>query len=655
MAGFICGRLTHHPGLWRVDGIGNIRTSKDLGTRLVFHFSEIKRKFSKFPYDKDAPTGNTLPLPGHSSWLRLFTPGSLWDDGEKTGAARLETQQFQIDAGQCIYSQANEISRYAPFETLLPIQYLQFGDNHEPLTRAKYAFVPVLNQVETTVQWLIVPTAELFRFYLGNSNRLITKALTATTDTLIDTRSTTLVDQVLKIFDRTGTLTLREACCFGRTLTGPAARETFFGPQKYLASASAQKLTSQLYIDSRFPFTDRTTLLVAGKRIRIRNTSTGETNWAMYVAQIRRCTHSYGFSNVEITSTGAVNNGRGRGGGYGGGGPPRPPKVDPEDVQEINDERADPSMGTAVVGNLVYSSDPVTRIKMTRINVSREEFDGVRPRAVNTPSSGHTLEETSGGANGSGNQKIDMVDIAVKDVDRDVLNFIDMLHALREKTKNERWEIETLACADLPSKPVGDDVITSFPDMGGKFSWYLVPNTTTEESGALRPRLAVWVQIKIGTRYVYLVEMELKDKEPGRSSLAICAKKVSNKPIEFTEQNFKDLLTLTAIHHGWPPQGRKWKEGYEETAKELFEEFDFERIKHLYTIPVKESSKEGPAKNSKKEEDAPKFEIAEKRENVSVNQEEKPENSANANTSSKVSPDVWAADVYNKILEFFIV
>lgn len=647
-------RLARHPGLWRVDGVGGIQPSKDLGTRLIFHFSEIKPKFSKFPYDKDAPTGATLPLNAHASWLRLYTPGSLWNDGEKIGAARLDNQQFHIDVSQCIYTQANDISRYAPFETILPIQYLQFGANHESLSRTKYAFVPVLNHAETTVRWLIIPTAELFRFYLGNSTRLMTKALNATTDTLIDIKRTTLANHVLKIFDRTGTLTLREACCFGRTLTGPDAMETYYGPQKYLAEASAQKLTPPFYIDSRFPFRDRTTLLVAGKRIRIRNLKTGEYNWAMYVAQIRRCTHSYGISNVEMTSTGAVNNGTGRGGGSGnGGGPPRPPKVDPEDVQEINDVRGDPSMGTAVVANLVYATDPVTRIKMTRINVSREEFDGLRPRAVNTPNSGHTFEETSGGANGSGNQKIDMVDIAVKGNIRDILNFIDMLQALRTKTEVEKWEITTLACAKLPSKSVGKDIITSFPDMTSKYSWYLVPNDDTGEVGALRNRLAVWVRIKIGTRYVYLVEMEVRGKEPGRSSLAICAKKISDKPIEFTEQNFKDLLTLTAIHHGWPPQTRKWREEHEETAKKLFEEFDFERIKHPYSIPIKESDKEETAKDREKE--SPKSAITQKVKSASTNQEKPPEAAADANTNSKVSPTVWAADVYEKILELFVV
>lgn len=653
MAGFNCGRLARHPGLWRVDGIGNIRPSRDLGTRITFHFSEIKRKFSKFPYDKEAPTGETLPLNGHSSWLRLFTPGSLWDNGEKAVAARVETQQFHIDASQCIYTQANEISLYEPFETLLPIQYLQFGKNHESLTRAQYAFVPVLNHADTNAQWLIIPTAELFRFYLGNSTRLITKALTAATDTLIDTRRTALADGILKVFDRTGTLTLREACCFGRTLTGPAAMETYYGPQKYLANTSAQKLDSPLYINSRFPFTDRTTLLVAGKRIRIQNKSTGETNWAMYVFQIRRCTHWYGFSNVEITSTGAVNNGKGLGSGYGGGsGPQRPPKVDPEDVQEINDARADPSMGTAVVGNLVYSSDPVTRIKMTRINVSREEFDGVRPRAVNTPSSGYTLEETSGGANGSGNQKIDMVDLPVKESERDLLKFIDMLNALRIKTKNEGWKITTLACADTPSKSVGDDVLTSFPTMAGKYRWYLLPNTDTGEPGASRPRLAVWAEIKIGPRNIYLVEMELKKEEPGRSSLAICAKRISDKPIEFTEKNFIDLLTLTAVHNGWPPQGKSWKEEHEDAAKSLFDEFNFERVKHLYVIQTKTSGKK-TAKNGEKGERPNKIEDSVKVEDISWNHNRKADSDNEAITPIKISPADWADDVYEKILEAF--
>lgn len=653
MARFICGRLKSHPGLWRVDGVGCIRKSMDLGTRLTFHFSEIKPKFSKYPYDGNAPTGATLELKGHSSWLRLFTTGSLWENGEKAIPARLQMQEFHIDVSKCVYSQADNISQYRPFETLLPPNFLQFGRNRNALANAKYAFVPVLNHDQAKVDWLIIPTAEVFRFYLGNSTRLITKALTYTTDTLIDTQRTELVDRVLKIFDRTGTLTLREACCYGRTLTGPAAMETYFGPHKYLATTSAQGLNSPLYIDSRFPFNDRTSLFVAGKRIQIRNTSTGKPEWAMYVAQIRRCTHSYGIDHVEMISTGAIYNGSGSSGGYGVGRPPiKPPKVDPEDLQEINDARGDPSMGTAIVGNLVYAGDPVTRIRMTRINVTRQEFEGLRPRPASPATTGHTFEETGGGANGSGNQKIDMVDLPVKESERDLLKFIDMLNALRIKTKNEGWKITTLACTDTPSKSVGDDVLTSFPPMKGKYRWYLLPNADTGEPGASRPRLAVWAEIKIGTRNVYLVEMELKREEHGRSSLAICAKRISDKPIEFTEQNFIGLLTLTAVHNGWPPQGRSWKEEHEGTAKSLFEEFNFERVKHLYAIQTKPSGKK-TAKNSEKGKKSKEIEASIKVEDISGNLNQKADSDNEAITLIRVSPADWADDVYEKILEAF--
>jgi hypothetical protein len=573
--------LKKRPGIWRVDGIGTIRPSKLLGSRITYLFSEIKPEFIDKPNQVNAPTGDTYQMSGHAGWLRLFTPDTLWQGGQKSISPPTLDLAVTIDTRSCIYTLPNEVDpAFAPFETLLPDTHLTYGRNLEHLSQTLYALVPVPSYNNILIKWLVIPTSELFRYYVGASSRLLSHALTGTTSSLI--KQAKLKNEEVIIEDKTGTLTRLEACFYARTLVSEEARETFYGPHKHLVLNRFPNTHAPqpLYINSRFPFNGVTTLHVAGKKIPLRNTKTAKNEWAIFVNQIRNCSHPLGFRGLTVNCAGAPHPGSSTGGG--GGHPPLPPKTDIEDPAEINDDPADPGLGRLIVRNPTSFFDQVNRIQFRRQYHGRDYVNG-RPYQSNAEVTGHTFEDGKSGAGGSGNQGVDDVDVPSKPVSRDISLFLEMLKHLRRKSKKFRWEISTLRYVN--NEYIDGEIVTSFPVLDKNLSWYKIYVDENDSEG--RPRKVVWTQIKTPHKYIYLIEMELRPDERGRSSLAITSKDVSETPTEFSESDLVGLLKLTASHNGWPPSGKEWKPKHAKIAEHLFESFFFERLTHVYAVAKK--------------------------------------------------------------------
>ncbi len=620
MARYICGRLKKRPGIWRVDGIGTIRPSASLGSRITYLFSEIKPGFIDNPEQVRAPTGNVYPMSGHAGWLRLFTPGTLWAGGQKIISPPTSDLAFTIDTRSCIYTRPGKIDpAFAPFETLLPNTHLNYGDNLEHMNQTLFALVPVPSYNNTSIKWLIIPSAELFRYYVGASSRLLAHALTGTTSNLI-TAAKLKNDEVI-IEDKTGTLTRFEASLYARTLVSDEARETFHGPYKHLVlnrfpNANAPQ---PLYINSRFPFNGVTTLHFAGKKIPLRNTRTAIDEWAIFVNQIRNCSHPLGFRSLTVNCAGAPHPGSSTGGG--GGRPPLPPKTDIEDPAEINDDPADPGLGRLIMRNPTSFFDQVNRIQFRRQYHGRDYVNG-RPFQSNAEVTGHTFEDGKGGAGGSGNQGVDDVDVPAKPVSRDISLFLEMLKHLRVKSKKFQWEIATLGYVN--NEYIDGEIVTSFPVMAKNLSWYKIYVDEKDSEG--RPRKVIWTEIKTPYKYIYLIEMELRPDEKGRSSLAVTSKDVSETPTRFSESDFVGLLKLTASHNGWPPSGKEWKPTHAKIAKHLFKSFFFERLTHVYAVAKKVTQKDTASGGL---------------------------NEQTSNQQVAVNPEEWAEDILKNVVTLF--
>lgn len=624
MARFICGRLKKKSGIWRVDGIGTIRPSALLGSRVTYLFSEIKPEFIDKPDQVHAPTGNVYQISGHAGWLRLFRPGTLWQEGQKTISPPTMELAITIDTRSCIYTFPNKVNpAFAPFDTLLSDSHLTYGDNLEQLNQTLYALVPVPRINKTSIKWLVIPTAELFRYYVGASSRLLAHALTGTTSRLV--KHAQLKNGEAIIEDKTGSLTKLEASLFARSLVSHEARETLYGPHKHLVlnQLASSNAPQPLYINCCFPFKDVTTLHLAGKKIPLRNVRTRKNEWAILVNQIRNCTHPFGFSGLIIDCNGAPRRAPGDS-GVSGGLPPRPPKSDIEDPAEVNDAPADPALGRLIVRNHISSFEQINHINFHRRYRERDDTNG-RPYRSDTELTGNTLEDGKGGANGSGNQGIDDVDVPAKPVARDILQFLEMLKHLRTQSEKLGWKITTLGYKN--NEHINGEIVTSFPMMERRLSWYKI--FLDEDDAEGRPRKVVWAQIKIPHKYIYLIEMELRADERGRSFLAIASKSIDENSVEFSQQDFVDLLKLTASHNGWPPSSNDWRLRYVKIAKRLFDTFFFERLTHAHAVAKKIISNDSqtPPQDSHVEQ---------------------PDHHQVA-----VKPEEWAKDTLQKIVDIF--
>lgn len=628
MAQFTCGRLKRKPGIWRVDGIGNAHATGSLGTRITYLFSKIDPKYRnqsdsihaiKDSEENEDDEDRHYQMNGHSSWLRIFTPGSIWENGKETASPKTITSSFTVDTKYCIYTSPNAIpTDFATLETLFPESHLNFGENYGQLSQTHFALIKNPESSGAKVDYLIIPTAELFRFYVGASSRLLLSALTGRSEELV--QHAELVEGKIKIYDPTGTLTHREACFFGRTLVSDEARETFFGSHKHLvASRISNSPASAFFINSRFPFNGKTTLQVAGKRVLLKKSITSGDQWGVYVTQIRNCSHPLGFDSLSLVRTGAlISNAKNRS-GYAR--PPRSTKTDLEIDLEINDFPADRTTGTLITRNPATSlADQIKSITFDTEIIRKDEFDRCA-RKPGTPSTGNTFEGGSGDGNGTGNQSVEDTDTSAEPNHRSLLLFVEMLTSLREKTKESKWEIKTLPCKDY--EQIEDEIANKFPSMNNRYSWYKIFSNETPPIG--RPRKVIWGQVKIENMYIHLIEMELRDGEEGQSTLAITPYQTYDRPTNLSEQDFENLLKLTAVHNGWPPQNKSWKSEYDEIAKSLFKRFKFERLPHPYATPAKTTNKSEDDTESDGNEDS------------------------NKTKQARLSANDWATDIQEKI------
>lgn len=105
-----------------------------------------------------------------------------------------------------------------------------------------------------------------------------------------------------------------------------------------------------------------------------------------------------------------------------------------------------------------------------------------------------------------------------------------------------------------------------------------------------------WVEVAINdNQFVYLIEMELKGNESGRSTLCLVRKNYGY----MGEDDFKVLLEITAAQNRWPRESHQWKtEKAEAAAEKHFSCYVHQRITH----PANYNPDSKKGKNISKEE-----------------------------------------------------
>lgn len=588
--------LARHPGIWRVDGIGPIRPSANLGVRATVHFSGLTEAGVIQPYWKSSLSGSTLPLPIHTALLRDFKVGSLWYEGRRIGGPPKVDVPFRVDLSRARYVQLGkgiDLDGYW-LSSVLPDDNFFLGENRKALASSWYAIVPVIGNRMT--QWLVVSAVELLRFYVGVSSRFLSGALEGRLGKYIDWDKRRMEDGRPVLHVKTS-LNRKEAAVLGRAVAFPMAEAALFGIHQHLSTIHVNnKLQPERYpkplgIQAKFPFGGDTELRVFGKRMCLSKKG-GKEQWAVFAMEILHCSRPMGFPGVVLESDDPWG-----GDGHVGGVPTSqpPPHFNPlldeeEEDMELDDVPADKSLPRLVVrslSNQFGGFDQLTFEHRRPEALSPTNQPGVR---VDVPVNALTMEEGNHTEESKGNLGVSDFQSRVEQIDRDLSLFLEMLGALRAATKARRWVIETRKAGDGIIS--GSELITFFPEkMGKRRTWHLIK----EPGGQTRPRQVVWTEIRLGTEgpFFYLLEMELKSGETnGQCTLVLYV----NDFQWLDEKTFNELLYLTAVRNRWPDVDNKWKENkHHKLAEALFSKIGIHRINHPKTPRAKSSNGEGKA------------------------------------------------------------
>ncbi|MCD0492013.1 hypothetical protein LQD23_06855 [Chromobacterium violaceum] len=584
MAIFPLKRLAKkHPGIWRVDGIGPIKPSAKLGTRVTVHFSGIAPGRVNDPYKRGAVLpGVQLPFPIHVALLRAFKVGTVWHEGRCIYRPQSKSPEvFHIDVSKAQYVALDEAVTLngVSIPSVLPDDYFYLANNREILAASRYAIVPVIGN--PMVQWLVVPAIELLRFYVGVSSRFLTGALSGRLDKYVDWNRVRMEETwpVLQVKTR---LSRTESFVLGRAVASSSAREALFGTHQHLATVNANnqlsplELQKPLAVHARFPFRDETTLMVEGKRMCLYKRG-GQQEWTMFAMEIVQCKHPLEFSNVVLESDEpwAVE-------AMAGGAPTgvRPPHFNPllQDDEEdllVDDVPADGRLPRLAV---LQHGSPFAGFKQLT-------FHHRRPKAplranepggnIDVPVSTLTMNEGQQTEEAKGNLGVSDFLNHTEDVGRNLEQFLDVLDYLQRRTRARGWVIETRRGDE--GIRAGQHWITFFPDpIGSRTRWHWID----EANAGRRRRQLICAEIKLGQDgpFFYLMEMELGPTEPKGQ----CTLLVHTPEFQWMDDEVLDeLLQLTVLRRRWPDIENKWKKDQEyRRAQALFSKIKADRVQH---------------------------------------------------------------------------
>ena len=596
MTKFISKKLKNRTGVWRVDGVSKVSDNGRLGVGVTVQFSGIRDSEIHDPYRGLALTGEQFALPTHSSRLTEYKVGSIWKDGELAHSPPLHEHLLTIDVSQCRIVELDKMVKIEGrlIDSVIPENQFRLGNNRVFLAKSRYALVPVLNS--TLTNWLIIPCSELLRFYYGVSSRLLSSTLRGRLDEYVSWEESSFEDGqvILRVKQR---LSRKEAAVLSRAVASAEAKTAMFGIHKHLAAIRANNGSLNendkkiLIINAGFPFSDQTTLTVAGKAMKLAGAVFGEKNnqWGFLAMQILRCPHSFGFyAAPKIVSDEPFQDGS----PTQGGAPVVPCQYpfieEPKEELEIVDTPANARLKRLSILNFTNQFGAMDNMRFQHIRPScgkgpiKTGGDTGVPIDALSFSEGSYSEEAKK-ILGAGTFQHQVVQI-----DRDLTLFLQMIRCMRTQVQVAplHWLITTRPLFDSLVDETGKDRIATFPACSGKGrTWHKIVGT----NGETRPRQVIIAEFHAKVPgYFYLLEMELKaGQAAGQCTILLH----SNNLAQIENKHFETLLNLTTIQNRWIAPQNKWKNLRDsKNAKEFFSEFRMHRINHPH-IPRKKNGR----------------------------------------------------------------
>lgn len=224
----VIARLKKRPGIWRVDGVGELRDRGRLGKHVTIHLAGINDEDINRAYVKDALNRQTFAVSIHSAQLLRFKTGSIWKDGKLLRFSPEISEECEINAGSGKIVSLGEKVQIHGFEIpqIIPQSHFLFGsdntvDNREKLSSSKYVLLEAKTKMGN--KWLIIPCTEILRFYFGVSSRLLSSTLAGELDTYFDFDKSGIENGRLKLH-ALKPLSRFEASVLGRTVASSDAK-----------------------------------------------------------------------------------------------------------------------------------------------------------------------------------------------------------------------------------------------------------------------------------------------------------------------------------------------------------------------------------------------------------------------------------------------
>lgn len=575
-------KLKDKEGIWRVDGISSIKLSEKYIPQVFISISKIKSEGVHSPLKLGQLTREQTWILEPLNRLSEFLIGSCWEDGKRINRPSPFETKYTIDTSKIRILKPNEGITIdgTSFDSILPPMAidLRFKNIKRIENESFYAIVPVLDDPLT--EFLVVPCSELYRFYIGVSDRFTNKVLTNDTQNYFSWE-----DPYIKIKRPLNRL---EQFVAYRGNWDEQGKDWLSMPSNYIksvqitnATVKDEKKLQPLALKATFPFKGISTLTIAGKRFKYETDD--KVIWAIFAANIIHCDKKVDFETKVLAD---------------------PYSKDPQawtpEAGDANDliespfddefdlsETDEPS--NTLPGNVAMLNSSNRFSAMADMNfkhyLTNETNDPVYAGDSTTESNLYSYEDmVTDGSDESKLQKNEF-DSHINHVDRKLSDFIQMVSYLRSKNSHRNWEVVTRAAANSILEQHGEVITTFLHSRNRRHSWQLV-----DEGSTNRLRQIAWVEIAINQEaFIYLAEMELKGSETGRSTLCIFKNGFQYMP----EKDFKIFLEITARQNRWPKANHKWRSMAARTsAQEYFQNYTHTSLTHPEYLSTSETLSE---------------------------------------------------------------
>lgn len=567
-------------GIWRVDGLGEIsQTNQGLDIEVLLsqtHSPDIG-------YQKASITGETHSHKANIREVFKLITGSYWEEQNRLTDPPVISPKYTIDTTGVIPTHSPTFQGIDVLKALYNI-YFHIGDNFNQIKKNPYYVLPVIGNNLTN--FLLIPAYEVYRCYVGVSDRLLRQALLSECNDLVDWEKST--------FKKYGTPTLvlkremsyweRYVCA--RALCSKEAYRSLKGPHRYLQTARTNNSLNTKNVQAEvlvgfFPFQGTTNLEVSGKRFKIRKGD--EDLWGVYVTEINHCSYKEDLSEVVI-----IKDFQGSNRSAGDTGRNSPPSIPFNDYKEPDPDELPPGnsflpankrrkrLTSTTHQNRFNTETFKPEVKSNQLSTGPSKM----PSGLKGPST-RTGEDGDYSKDAKGNNGIDEHETPITPEIRDLESFVKAT----QKFSAIGCKVSGVFFGSR-KHDINQISVTSFPTpIYSSTNWHIIDNHNRRLS-----LIKLELPHDSEKQFIYMAEMETRPKDNAQVTTVLHKKNFQ----EIHENDLLNYLHLTIDKKLWAHQRHTYTyKELDKISKSLFSDIYNIRIKHLTKSQIKKYTEKG--------------------------------------------------------------